>query len=616
MREDGQRRKAYDSRLIRRLCCYLDPHRRTVAVASLLIVASSAFQIAPPYLIKIAIDDYIATGNVAGINAIGLLFLSVLLAAFAVDAAQTFTLQVMGQRVMNAIRLQIYQHLQRLDLQFYDRNPVGRLMTRVTSDVDVVNEMFTGGVVTVVADAVTLLSIMIVLLTLDWRLAVVMCCLVPLVVVTTEWFRRNVRDAYRSVRVHVASLNAFLQEHLTGMATVQLFNRQRQAFEQFDRINREHRDANTRSVLYYSLFYPLIEIIGALAVAVTLWHGGRWVVEGTLTLGTLVAFLQYTRRFFQPISEISEKLNLLQSAMASAEQIFDLLDQPAAEHDDRTSTGLKSEMGVGRLHTATESSAGLCGHEKGSLEPQLVFDHVWFAYHGEDYVLRDVSFMVAAGTRVGIVGVTGAGKSTVTNLLMRFYDVTRGRILVDGIDIRTIGRAELRSRFGLVLQDGQLFTGTIASNIRLGREDISDEMVRRAARAVNAERFIRQLPGGFDAPVAERGATLSVGQKQLLALARALAFDPPILLLDEATSSVDTETERHIQEPLHASMAGRTVIAIAHRLSTVQGMNTILVFHKGELREAGTHQDLLALRGIYYRLYKLQYMERQANRCA
>jgi ATP-binding cassette, subfamily B, multidrug efflux pump len=583
--------KAYDGRLMRRLLGYLRPYVLYVAVALAAIISHSILQLAQPYLMKLAIDRYIAQGDLSGLDWIALGFLAILVASFALEYAQTYTMQFVGQRIMYDLRMQIYTHLQRLDIRFYDRNPVGRLMTRVTSDVDVLNDLFTGGVVAVFGDVFTLVGIMIVLLVMDWRLALIAFSVLPLIVLVTQWFRRNVRDSYRTVRLWIARINAFLQEHITGMSTVQLFGRERQAFERFDEINRKHRDANIDSIFYYAVFYPAIEIIASLASALIIWYGGGWVLQGTVTLGALVAFLQYAQRFFRPISDMSEKFNLLQAAMASSERIFKLIDEPVAI----VSPAYPKE------------APGLKTGPSGS----IVFDRVWFAYNGEDWVLKDVSFTVEPGERVGIVGATGAGKTTIINLLMRFYDVARGRILVDGGDVREQDLHELRSRFSLVLQDVHLFSGTIAGNIRLGETAIDDERVRRAARSVHADRFIERLPTGYDSPVAERGATLSVGQKQLLSFARALAFDPRILVLDEATSSVDTETELLIRDALHVLMAGRTTLAIAHRLSTIQDMDKIIVLHKGELREMGTHQELLARRGLYFKLYQLQYKDQE-----
>jgi len=595
--------KAYDARLMRRLLTYLGPYRRQVAVALLAIVAGSGAALAQPYLIKLAIDGYIAQGRSGELNRLAVLYLGILLVSFAAEYLQTWVMQLTGQRIMFDMRMAIYRHLQRLDLRYYDHNPVGRLMTRVTSDVDVLNDLFTAGVVTIFSDVFTLVGIMVVMLWMDWRLALVAFTVLPLIVLIAQWFRHNVRESYRTVRTWIARINAFLQENITGMPTVQLFRREALNFEQFDAIDRKHRDANVDSIFYYAVFYPAIEAVGALAAALIIWYGGANALAGTLTLGALVAFLQYSQRFFRPISDMSEKFNVLQSAMASSERIFKLLDEPVSIESPK--------------HPVTRPRPAP-GH--------IVFDRVWFAYNatgagrvgraGEDstepeWVLRDVSFEVKPGERFGIVGATGSGKTTLINLLLRFYDVQRGSITIDGVDIRQLDLAEVRELFSLVLQDVHLFSGTIADNIRLGNLTITDERLRRAAEAVHANKFIERMPGGYGAAVAERGSTLSVGQKQLLSFARALAFDPRVLILDEATSSVDTETEILIRDALGALMAGRTTIAIAHRLSTIQDMDKILVLHKGAVRESGTHQELLAARGIYFKLFQLQYAARQ-----
>jgi ATP-binding cassette subfamily B protein len=595
--------KAYDAVLMRRLLGYLWPYRLNVAVALASIICASVLQLAQPYLMKLAIDRYIATADLAGLDRIALLFLGVLLGSFALEYVQTWVLQMTGQRIMYDMRMQIYEHLQRIDLQFYDRNPVGRLMTRVTTDVDVLNDLFTAGVVSIFGDVFTLLGIMIVLIVMDWRLALVAFSVLPLIALVTQWFRRHVRESYRTVRAWIARINAFLQENITGMSTVQLFRRERLNYERFDDIDRKHRDANIESIFYYAVFYPAIEAIAALAAALIIWYGGANVLAGTLTLGTLAAFLQYAQRFFRPISDMSEKFNVLQSAMASSERIFKLLDEPIA---------IVSPVGTTEPTALTERFE----NDKRFPAPpgHLAFDRVWFAYNGEEWVLKDVSFEVKPGERLGIVGATGSGKTTLINLLLRFYDVQRGRITVDGVDIRQLDLAALRGLFSLVLQDVHLFSGTIADNIRLGNAAIDDARVEAAARAVHAAPFIERLPGGYGAAVAERGATLSVGQKQLLSFARALAFDPRILVLDEATSSVDTETELLIRDALETLMAGRTTIAIAHRLSTIQDMDKILVLHKGVVREAGTHQELLGARGIYFKLFQLQYKNEPVGR--
>jgi len=588
MHEEEVLGRAYDGRLMRRLLGYLRPHRAAVGLALATIVLQSLLQLAQPYLVKLAIDRYIATGDAAGLDVIAAAFLAILCGSFVLEFVQTYTMQMTGQRIMFDLRTGIYHRLQQLDVRFYDRNPVGRLMTRVTTDVDVLNELFTSGVVSVFGDVVTLAGIMVVLLSMDWQLALITFSVLPLIVLVTQWFRRNVRESYRTVRIWIARINAFLQEHLSGMSTVQLFRREQRSFERFSEINRRHRDANVQSIFYYAVFYPAIEIVGALAAALIIWFGGGRALAGALTLGSLVAFLQYSQRFFRPISDLSEKFNVLQSAMASSERIFGLLDTPVAVTPPPAPRPLPAG-GARRIE----------------------FDGVWFAYDGDDHVLRDVSFSVEPGERVGIVGATGAGKSTLINLMMRFYDVGRGRILVDGVDVRQLDLHELRRLFGLVLQDVHLFSGTIASNVRLGRHDLTDADVGRAIEAVHASPFVDRLPLGLASPVAERGATLSVGQKQLLSFARALAFDPRILVLDEATSSVDTDTELLIRDALRVLMAGRTTIAVAHRLSTIQDMDKILVFHKGSLREAGSHQALLARRGIYFKLYQLQYKDQE-----
>jgi ATP-binding cassette, subfamily B, multidrug efflux pump len=595
--------KAYDATLMRRLIGYLRPYRAQVAIAFVAITLGAAMALAQPYLMKLAIDQHIAKRQLEGLPGLAVTYIAVLVLAFAAEYTQTWTMQLTGQRIMFDMRMAIYRHLQRLDVRYYDRNPVGRLMTRVTSDVDVLNDLFTSGVVTIFGDVFTLVGIMGIMLGMNWRLALVAFAALPLIGFVTQWFRRNVRESYRVVRGWIARINAFLQENITGMSTVQLFRREPLNYARFDEINRKHRDANIDSIFYYAVFYPAIEAISALASALIIWYGGASVIGGTLSLGALAAFLQYSQRFFRPISDMSEKFNILQSAMASSERIFKLLDEP-----------VHIESPVSPLPTMSQE-----GH--------IVFDHVWFAYntpadglpgrsssesHGAesdepDWVLKDVSFEVRPGERVGIVGATGSGKTTLINLLLRFYDVQRGRITIDGVDIRKLDLVKVRGFFSLVLQDVHLFSGTITDNIRLGKTAVTDAQIRDAARAVHADRFIELLPQAYDAPVAERGSTLSVGQKQLLSFARALAFNPRVLILDEATSSVDTDTEILIRDALATLMAGRTTIAIAHRLSTIQDMNKILVLHKGVLRESGTHQELLAERGIYFKLFELQY---------
>jgi ATP-binding cassette subfamily B protein len=503
--------------------------------------------------------------------------------------------------------MQVFSHLQRLDLKFYDRNPVGRLMTRVTTDVDALNELFTAGVVSIFGDAFTLVGIMAVLIWMDWRLALVAFSVLPLIALITQWFRRNVRDSYRTVRMWIARINAYLQERITGMSTVQLFRREARDFAAFDEIDRAHRDANVQSIFYYAVFYPAVELVSALAASLIIWYGGGRVMMDALTLGSLVAFLQYSQRFFRPISDMSEKFNVLQGAMASSERIFALLDTPV---DVISPAGLKPGT-----TQAVDVVPGFLVHrsaqrEGGSRAPgAIAFENVSFSYVPGERVLKNISFRVEPGQRVALVGATGSGKTTIVNLLLRFYDVDEGRITIDGVDIREMDLATLRELFGLVLQDVHLFSGTIADNVRLGHQEIDDARVQQALEAVHAWRFVSRMPAGLATAVAERGSTLSVGQKQLLSFARALAFDPRVLVLDEATSSVDTETEMLIRDALKVVMRGRTTVAIAHRLSTIQDMDRILVLHKGELRESGTHQELLAVRGLYHRLYQLQFKD-------
>ena len=581
--------KAYDARLMRRLLRRLRPHRAAAAVALAAIVGHSLMQLALPYLTKLAIDRHVVTGDLAGLWEIAAAFLLILAGSFALEYVETYAMGMTGQRIMFDLRMEIYEHLQQLDVAFYDRNPVGRLMTRVTTDVDAINDLFASGVISVVRDVFMLAGIMVVLLWMDWRLAAVTFAVLPLIALVTQWFRTNARASYREVRGWIARINAFLQEQITGMSTVQLFRREARSFAAFDRLNRRRRDANLDSIFYYATFYPTVELLGALATAAIIRVGGGWALDGTLTLGALVAFLQYSQRFFRPISDLSEKFNILQAAMASSERIFGLLDTPV------------------RL---TSPARGRAPSGPG----RLAFEHVWFAYRGEDHVLRDVSLAVEPGERVGIVGATGSGKTTLINLLLRFYDVGSGRVTIDGVDVREIPLDRLRRRFGLALQDVFLFSGTVRDNIAFGQAAISDAEIRAAAAGAHADRFIARLPDGFDSEVAERGATLSAGQRQLLSFARALAFAPDVLILDEATSSVDTDTEASIRDALRRLMTGRTTIAIAHRLSTVQDMDRIFVLHKGELRESGTHQELIARRGIYHTLHQLQYKDKEQER--
>jgi ATP-binding cassette subfamily B protein len=579
--------KAYDHRLMRRLLGFLRPHWKKAAASLALVVVSAALALAGPYLTKIAIDDFIAHKDLTGLSHVGLLMIAVMMLQAVVEYGQMSLMQSTGQEIMYDIRMKLFRKLQRLPLSYYDRTPVGRLMTRLTNDVDVLNELFTSGVVTIFGDLFTLTGILVVMVAMNWELAIVSFSVMPLIFILTMVFRVKVRATYRDVRTRLARMNSYLNENLTGMSTVQIMNREARNYAEFSAINAGHRDANMRSITYYAIFYPLIELIGALATGLIIWYGGRQVMWEGLTLGALVAFLQYTSRFFRPIADISEKYNILQSAMASSERIFDLLDAPEG-------------MDVPAQPRRVE-------HVRGEIR----FEHVDFSYKEGEPVLRDVSLAVSPGEKVAIVGATGAGKTTIISLLTRFYDVSAGRILVDGIDVREWDTQALRRSIGVVLQDVFLFSGTVEENLRLGDASISHERIQAAAREVHAHPFIDRLPGGYTAEVRERGAGFSVGEKQLLSFARCLAFDPRILVLDEATSSVDTETELFIQDALLRLMAGRTSLVIAHRLSTIQHVDRIVVLHKGQVREMGTHQELLAQRGIYRRLYELQYQAQE-----
>jgi len=596
--------KAYDARLMRRLIGYLRPYRSTVAFALVAIVLYGVLQAVPPYLLKIEVDRYLDPSGrqkilpwldrwlspepALGILQIALvLFLPTVLLTFVLEFVQSFAMQMVGQRVMYDLRQQIFNHLQRLQMSFYDRNPVGRLVTRITTDVDVLNDLFSSGLVAIFGDCFTLFSIMAMMLRLDWKLALLTFSVLPLVVLATVLFRQAVRESYRRIRVAIARINAYLQEHLVGMSVLQLFNREERSFQEFERINRAHMAAYKDSILAYGLFYPAVELLGVLAVAIILYVGGGMSSAGLITVGTGIAFIQYSQRFFRPIQDLSDKYNILQSAMASSERIFKLLDTTVTITDPPNPRHLESPRG------------------------EVEFRNVSFAYHDDHRVVENVSFRVEPGETVAIVGHTGAGKTTLTNLILRFYDVSEGQVLLDGIDIRSLPLCELRRNFAIVLQDPFIFSGTVASNIRLGTDGIADERMREAAHRVNILGFIESLPKGFDEPVRERGATLSVGQKQLLSFARALAHSPRILILDEATSSVDPETEHLIREGLRRLLENRTSLVIAHRLSTIQNASKIVVLHKGRVREIGTHQELLQRRGIYYKLYQLQYKDQE-----
>ncbi len=606
--EEEKFTKTYDAALMRRLLQYVRPYWKRVAFAVLLLFIASVLGIAGPYLTKIGIDEHIMQGDYAGLTKIALLYLGVLILEFVFNYARMYMMEWIGQRTMYDLRVEIFSHLQYLPLRFFDRNQVGRLMTRVTSDVQALNEMFSSGLVAIFGDVFSLFGIIVVLFYMNVPLTLVTLGVVPLLFIATQIFKIKVRDAERQIRLRLAKINAFLQENITGMAVVQLFNRERKNFKQFDQRNLDHLEAYRRTIFYHAVFYPVVEWIFALSVALIIWYGGGKVIANTLTFGSLVAFIIYMDRFWRPISDLAEKYGILQTAMASAERIFKLMDEPP----ERRTEG--EEIGTDGKYASVLGASAQLARARGEIE----FCNVIFGYRDDELVLKNVSFKVEAGEKIAIVGATGSGKTTIISLLCDFYTPQQGQILLDGYDIQNLPLADLRRQIGLVLQDVFLFAGTIEENISLGNRDISPERIRQAARDVNALRFIERLPGQFQEPVIERGNSLSVGQKQLLAFARALAYDPAILILDEATSSVDTETELLIQQALERLMENRTSLIIAHRLSTIQHVDRIIVLHKGQIREIGTHAELLALGGIYYRLYQLQFamQERLEQRLA
>jgi ATP-binding cassette subfamily B multidrug efflux pump len=664
--------KAYDSRLMARLLKYLRPYRWQVAIALVSIVLKSFADVLGPYLTKVAIDRYLAPKGaptaassgiwswlsqnaITGIAQIAAIYVGLLLFSFLLEFLQTYYMQWTGQKVMFDLRRQIFRHLQRLHVAFFDQNPVGRLVTRVTTDVDALNEMFTSGVVSIFEDLFVLAGILGVMLCMNWKLALITFAVLPFIVVATKIFRDRVRDSYRRIRVAIARINSYLQEHISGMVVLQLFNRERKAYNRFSEINRSHMDAFKDAIMAYSVYYPVVEILSAIAIACVIWFGGGDVMRSTpvtsvavsfnwksliafrlvptvASLGVLVAFIQYALRFFRPIMDFSEKYNILQSAMAASERIFKLLDTPvqvvspavtnrpegpgrivfdqvwfayreAPEESKGVEPG-KEHVGTAALGRPPEQSSARSSPSEGKATASDA---------APDWVLRNVTFTIEPGETAAIVGHTGAGKTTLISLLLRFYDVQKGAVKIDGVDVKDMDLADLRRRFGVVLQDPFLFSGTIGGNIRLGTKRIEDADVEQAAEDVNLADFIRALPKGFDEEVRERGSTLSTGQKQLISFARALAHEPKILILDEATSSVDTETEFRVRDALNRMVEGRTSLIIAHRLSTVQRADKIIVMHKGQVREMGTHQQLLAQRGIYFKLYQLQYKDQELN---
>ncbi|HEX9068097.1 MAG TPA: ABC transporter ATP-binding protein [Ktedonobacterales bacterium] len=586
--------KAYDARLVGRLWSFAWPYRRTIFIATGLAVASVAAELLPPYVTQVAIDRFIAPRGSAlsgqarlnGVALMAALYLLVLCLGFGLRYYQNYLIAVAGQHVMFDLRSKMFAHLQKLSLSFFDHNPVGRLITRITNDIDAINELFTSGTVSLVADIVTLFVIVIILFVESWLLALVVCLIFPLLIGATMVFQRLMRTSFREMRVRLARINANVAENITGTQVVQLFNRQRPNYGTFDRLNDDYRVISMRSLVFFALFLPVVNLFAAIVQALILWVGGSQVLHlpSLLTLGALVAFLQYVERFFLPVRDLADKYTVLQAAMASSERIFRVMDEPITIQDPGRPVKL--------------------AHVRGEVE----FRDVWFAYNPEEWVLKGVSFHIAPGESVAFVGATGAGKTSLISLMSRFYDIQRGQILVDGHDVRDFAQMDLRRHIGAVLQDPFLFSGTIASNIRLHDTSITDEQVRAAARYVNAASFIERLPHGYAEKVLERGAGLSVGQKQLLSFARAIAFDPDILLiLDEATSSVDTETEMLIQDAMRKLTHGRTSVIIAHRLSTIRDVDRIIVLHKGKIVEEGSHEALLERNGYYARLYQLQY---------
>lgn len=581
--------KAYDSKLMRRLMKYIRPYRKYVALAIFLNVFVSALGPLRPYLTKIAVDDYIAHKDYHGLLIICLILLVSLMLQAVVQYFLTYYTELMGQKIIYDLRSQLFAHVQKLALKYFDKTPIGRTVTRVTNDVEALNEMFSSGIVSVFSDIFVIVWIFIFMFLMSWDLSLVTLSILPVLFYATFLFRKKVRESYRDVRKHLARLNSYMQERVTGMNIVQIFAKEKTELKRFSGINSDHNIANIKSILYYAVFFPFVELLSSISMGLIIWYGGGEVLQShpILTIGVLFAFLQYTEMFWRPVRDLSDKYNILQAAMASSERIFKLLDDKTFVNNPDNPVELRNIRG------------------------EIEFENVWFAYNPGEYVLKNVSFKIKPGQTIAIVGATGAGKTSLINILTRFYDIEKGSIKVDGIDIRTVDKRELRSFISAVLQDVYLFSGTIKSNINLGNETITDEMIEAAAKTVGADKFIRTLPGQYNEIVKEKGATLSVGQKQLISFARALAFNPQILILDEATSSVDTETEIIIQNAIEKLLVGRTSIVIAHRLSTVQNADKILVMHKGEIRESGTHQELLALKGIYYKLYQLQYKDQE-----
>ncbi len=589
-REEDKLGKAYDARLMRRLLTYLRPYRWYVVLSLLLLMLASALQLTRPYLVKLAFDEHIAIGDGPGLNQIALLFLGVLLLEFAMGYGQIYIMEWIGQKAMFDLRGKLFGHIQSMHLGFYDKNPTGRLLTRVTSDVNALNELFASGVVDIVGNLIMIGGIIIVMFSLSVKLSLVTFIIIPLILVATVMFRVKVRDSYREIRIQLAKLNAFTQEHLAGMTEVQNFVQEDKTMRRYAKINGELMDQHKRSVLLYAVFFPVVEIIGAISTALIVWYGGGQVVQQAISFGTLVAFFQYVEMFYRPIRDLAEKYNILQAAMAASERIFNILDTPPA------------------------ITAPTAAHRLDGYDGTIKFDRVNFAYNADHPVLNEVSFEIGSGEKVALVGATGSGKTTTVSLMCRLYDVNSGAIMLNGAEIRQLDPREVRAQVGLVLQDVFLFSGSIQDNITLGNEQISDEQVRAAAERVGLLPFVNRLEHGFAHKVGERGSSLSVGQRQLISFARALAYNPRVLILDEATSSVDNETENIIQQAIHRLFEGRTSVVVAHRLSTIREADKILVFHKGRIVEQGRHEELLKQHGVYWRLYQLQYQDQEATR--
>ncbi len=579
--------KAYDAKLMKRLLKFVRPYKKYMVYAILLNIVVAVLGPVRPYLTKIAVDHSIANRDYSGLLLVTILLLASLVLQAVIQYFLTYYTQYLGQKTILDIRTKLFSHIQKLAASFFDKTPIGRIVTRVTNDIESLNELFSSGIIMIFSDIFIIIWILVFMFFMDLNLSLVTLSVIPVLMYGTFLFRKKVRDAFRDVRFHLARLNSYMQEHVTGISVVQIFNKEEDEKKSFAEINKDHKIANVNSIFYYAVFYPAVELISAIAIGLIIWYGGGEVIQSTLTLGTLFAFLQYTEMFFRPIRDLSEKYNIMQTAMASSERIFKLLDN---------NTFIPEAANPVKLPKI-----------KGKIE----FRNVCFAYSQENYVLKNINFLIIPGETVAIVGATGAGKTSIINILTRFYDINRGQILLDDVDIRELTKNDLRRFISVVLQDVFLFSGTIKSNIGMNHPDISDNQIIEAAKLVGADKFIEQLPGKYDEDVKERGATLSVGQKQLISFARALAFNPQILILDEATSSVDTETELIIREAIQKLLVGRTAIVIAHRLSTIQNSDKIIVMHKGEIKEIGTHQELLALKGIYFKLYQLQYKDQE-----